>query len=378
MPLNYRHSPPDSAGSGQTGFSLVEIMVGLVIGLLATLVVLQVFSVFEGQKRRTTGTADAQTNGGIALFSMVRDLKNAGFGLIPTGDSAINCTAPVISAAAAAGVTGYTSGVTSLSPVTIYDGSTLSPVSTSDVITIRYGDSAAAGTSEPISSLSGSTANVLNNMGCQPNPGIALLITGPNTCNVTTVTALTGTTAVTLGDITGAAPNVNLSCLGKWSEVTYQVNGGNLERDVYPNIIGSTPIIADIVNIQAQYGISSAANSNQVVQWVDATGPWAAATLTAANRNFIKAVRVAVIARNGLLEKTNVTNSYGGLACDPSTLASTAPVGVCAWVPIATNPVSPAPGIDLSNYPNWQQYRYRVFETIIPLRNVIWSKSVLP
>lgn len=384
MPLNYRHSCSNNTGSGrsgsfQAGFSLVEIMVGLVIGLLATLVILQVFSVFEGQKRTTTGTADAQTNGGIALFSMVRDLKMAGYGLIPTGDSAINCAAPVISAAAASGVPGYTSGVTSLSPVTIYDGSTLSPTSPSDIITVRYGDSAAAGTSVPISTMSGSTATVLNNLGCQPTPGIALLITGPTTCNVTTVTALTGTTAITLGDNTGAAPGINLSCLGKWNEITYQVNGGNLERNVYPSGVGSTPIIADIVNIQAQYGISATANSNQVVQWVDATGPWAANTLTAANRNFIKAVRIAVIARNGLMEKTNVTNSYGGLACDPSTLANTppgAPVGVCAWVPISAS--SPAPGVDLSNYPNWQQYRYRVFETIIPLRNVIWSKSVLP
>ena len=32
----------------QQGFSLIEILVGLVIGLLATLVIMQVFSVFEG------------------------------------------------------------------------------------------------------------------------------------------------------------------------------------------------------------------------------------------------------------------------------------------------------------------------------------------
>jgi type IV pilus assembly protein PilW len=366
--------------SRHAGFSLVEIMVGLVIGLLATLVILQVFSVYEGQKRTTTGTADAQTNGGIALYSMGRDLNMSGFGLLPTGDSAINCSAPAISAAAAAGVTGYTAGVTSLDPVTIYDGSTQTPVSLSDVVTIRYGDSAAAGASMPLTSGPGvNPATVDNNLGCQPNPGIALLISaGAATCNVTTVTALTGTTSITLGDTAGTGGGVNLSCLGKWTEVTYQVNGGNLERDVYPNGLGTTPFIADIVNIQAQYGISNAASSNQIVQWVDATGAWAAGSISIANRNRIKAVRVAVIARNGLQEKKIVTNSYSGQACDPSTLSSTAPVGVCAWVPVSTNPASPAPAIDLSNYPNWQYYRYRVFETIIPLRNVIWAKSVLP
>jgi type IV pilus assembly protein PilW len=375
MPIIHKHAKPH-----QAGFSLVEIMVGLVIGLLATLVILQVFSVYEGQKRTTTGTADAQTNGGIALYSLVRDLKNAGYGLLPTGNAAIKCAAPVISAAAQAGVTVsgtvYSNGVTSLDPVTITDGGG----GLSDSITIRYGDSAAAGSSVSISSPAGSNpVTVLNNLSCQPNPGIALLITGPTTCNVTTVTALPSTTTVTLGDATGAGPMVALSCLGKWSEITYRSNAGNLERNAYPAGAGAnpgTPAVADIVNIQAQYGVSATANSNQVVNWVDATGIWAAGTLTTANRNLVKAVRVAVIARNGSMEKTVINNSYSGMACDPTTLASNTPRGVCAWIPVSST--SPAPAVDLSNYPNWQQYRYRVFETIIPLRNVVWSRSMLP
>jgi type IV pilus assembly protein PilW len=30
---------------------------------------------------------------------------------------------------------------------------------------------------------------------------------------------------------------------------------------------------------------------------------------------------------------------------------------------------------DLSADPNWQCYRYRVFETTVPLRNWIWKSS---
>lgn len=45
----------------QAGFSLIEVMVGLVVSLLVSLVIMQVFAVFEGQKRSTSGTADAQT-----------------------------------------------------------------------------------------------------------------------------------------------------------------------------------------------------------------------------------------------------------------------------------------------------------------------------
>ena len=62
MELNRSHSL-----SHRSGFTLIEIMIGLVIGMLLTLVIIQVMSVFEAQTRTTSGTADAQTNGGIAL-----------------------------------------------------------------------------------------------------------------------------------------------------------------------------------------------------------------------------------------------------------------------------------------------------------------------
>lgn len=365
MSLRNKHSL-----SHQIGFSLVEILVGLVIGLLATLVIMQVFSVFEGQKRTTTGAADSQTNGGIALYSLVRDLQMAGYGLLPVDNSAIKCAAPIISAAAAAGVPGITPGVTSLSPITITDGGTAPGAS--DSITVRYGNSSAAGTPMPITLMNGADASVANNLGCER--GIAILLTGPTTCNVTTATQLTGSTSITLGDTAGATAGIGLACLGQWSEITFRANAGNLERNVYPNV--STPSVADIVNIQAQYGISNnlLTPSNLVDQWVDATAPWDAPTTAARNR--IKAVRVAVVARNGLLEKTNVSNPC-------SSLTSDAPTGLCAWSGTSANPIvaSPAPAINLSNDPDgtsWQRYRYRVFEAIIPLRNVIWSKGVLP
>ncbi len=122
-----------------------------------------------------------------------------------------------------------------------------------------------------------------------------------------------------------------------------------------------------VVNLQAQYGIAASANSNQVTQWVDASGgTWAAPTV--ANRNRIKAIRVAVVARNAKIEPDVVT-----AACSSTTAA--APTGLCAW---AGSVGSPAPTVDLSQGDaNWARYRYRVFETIIPLRNVIWAKDTL-
>lgn len=46
--------------SRHAGFSLVELMVAVVIGLIGTLVMFQVFAVSEGQKRTTASGGDGQ------------------------------------------------------------------------------------------------------------------------------------------------------------------------------------------------------------------------------------------------------------------------------------------------------------------------------
>lgn len=358
----------------QTGFSLVEIMVALVIGLLTTLVIMQVFSFFEGQKRATTGTADAQTNGSIALYTIGRDLQMAGFGLIPVQDSPIECNpAPTIDSGA------YTTPVSTtgarvnldLTPVIITDGGAAAGVS--DSISIAYGTNTMGGVPTLITALVGTTATVDNNLGCRPCD-TALIVSGPN-CTATTVIgptavaancpnaappAFSTTTSLILQDVVGIAAGANLACLGSWNRIVYRVNNGNLE-------VNGVPTLSGIVNMQAQYGISPTAGSNQINQWVEATAATTWNAPTVANRNRIKAVRLVVVARNGVMEKDIVST-----ACSSTTAAS--PTGLCAW---GGSAASPAPTIDLSNDANWANYRYRVFETIIPLRNMIWARETL-
>ena len=60
------------------GFSLVEIMIGVIIGMLGIVIIMKVFLVSEGQKRTTTGGADALENGLMALFTMEQDIRMAG------------------------------------------------------------------------------------------------------------------------------------------------------------------------------------------------------------------------------------------------------------------------------------------------------------
>jgi len=371
MPLVFNSSPLRSS-SAQTGFSLVELLVGLVIGLIVTLVVMQVFSDFEGQKRTTMGTADAQTNGNIALYNVQRDAQLAGYGLpiFAKTNPPLLCSTLKID--------GVDAPVNNLSPITITDGGL--GAGASDSVTIRYGTTPLGGVPviiglvTPTATPPAVTVGVDNNMGCQKDD-VAIVASG-SSCFLTTVNSVTLTKNIELKDGTGIVSGASISCMGNWSSITYAINNNQLERNV-----GSTvsPNVADIVNMQAQYGISTAGNDNKITAWVDATGAtWSPATITVADRNRIKAVRIAVVARNGLLEKESVT-----AVCSSTTAAN--PTGLCAWdaTTVATLPVSPAPSIDLSktangaDNPDWQHYRYRVYETIIPIRSMIWSKDAL-
>ncbi|HTP62515.1 MAG TPA: PilW family protein [Burkholderiales bacterium] len=369
------HPTPRRSRFDPAGFSLIELMVGMALGLLSVLIITQVMSLFEAQRRSTTGSADAQTNGGIALYSISRELQMAGFGLMPITNPSLECNV----------VTYGGTGITGIAPVSITDGVAAAGVDASDTITLRYATSQMGGTVSQVSSLVGNAATVQSNLGCQV--GDATLASAGATCAFSTVTAVSAAgvspITITLANTTNVLSS-NLGCLGQWNEVTYAVNQatGNLDRTSVVNGVSTTvPSVVGVVNLQAQYGISTSATSNQIVQWVDATagGTWDPALITVANRNRIKAVRVAVVARNAKIEPAAVTT-----ACSSIVLA--APTGLCAWDATSAlpNPIalpfiaSPAPTIDLSPADaNWARYRYRVFETIIPLRNVIWAKGTL-
>ncbi|WP_294255761.1 prepilin-type N-terminal cleavage/methylation domain-containing protein [Propionivibrio sp.] len=64
----------------ETGFSLIELMVGMTIGFIAMVVIVQALSVFEGHKRTTTAAADAQENGLLAMMAIEADIRKAGAG----------------------------------------------------------------------------------------------------------------------------------------------------------------------------------------------------------------------------------------------------------------------------------------------------------
>ena len=160
-----------------------------------------------------------------------------------------------------------------------------------------------------------------------------------------------------------------VSNMGRMRRVLYSVAldlnfGGRLQARDLTAGTPATDLADGIVNLQAQYGISAAETTQQVTDWVDASGTWANPAFQDQGR--IKAVRIAVVARSQMQEKDEVQGS----ATSCSNASGTNPKGPCAWKDTAADP---APIIDLSTNPNWKRYRYRVYDTIVPLRNVMWQ-----
>lgn len=366
----------------ESGFSLVELMVGLVIGLFATLVIMQVFSVFEGQKRSTSGTADAQTNGTIALMQLQRHFQTAGYGMpMPMADLENN----LLKCDSVAGA--------ALFPIVIQDSASAA----GDSVTSRYSTSAPGG-GVPITISNANNATpegmqVANNIGCgndremttvkyndtfqdltdttaqsASQPENRVMIMRGNLCGSaviaqqpTNVAAAVATDADASFIKIVAAPagltpvdTDKLSCMGSYLDHILDVNLATNELR-----LNGDPVVSEVVSMQAQYGISAVGTSNAVTAWVDATGTWSVASLAANldNRNRIKAVRVAIALRNGLKEKAAVT-------------------------PVAALPWRAADGtalmtLSVAHLPDWANYRYRVYGTSVPLRNMIWSREAI-
>jgi type IV pilus assembly protein PilW len=94
-------------------------------------------------------------------------------------------------------------------------------------------------------------------------------------------------------------------------------------------------IASDVVSLQAQYGLANDVNSNQITSWVNASGndwSYTATTPTLANRNRIRAIRVALIVRSGQAEREEIPE----VVC--SSLTAAKPSGICAWAGTAADP----------------------------------------
>lgn len=400
------------------GFSLIELMVGLTIGFIAVVIVLQSLSVFESHKRTTTAGVDAQENGLIAMMAIEADIRKAAAGF--NHPSLFSCT-NFFSYYQAVSGTGAAAAVSSFStiPVLISDGVK------ADTISIQSGMRITGAAPTQLSSdmrmmptgvpdhleLDVDRAYDLRGEPASSDdpPADLVVVVNPDfgNCSLMRVSSITGnmlsitngpagkeheynapiaymTTNSWPGFGTRAGQNnyqgalvfrVGSVVLGGMRSITYSVDANNslaASVAVTGAVVENSVVASEVVALQAQYGVSDTPQGKAITAWVNPSGAiWGATALKAntatsiQNLQRIKAIRVAVVARSSQRDAAVVT-----VACTNNNATN---YGPCSWTDdSATNP---APAIDLratAADTEWQHYRYRVYQTVIPMRNLLW------
>ena len=378
------------------GFTIVEVLVGVAIALIGMVFMFQAMGVWEARKRTTSAGSDAQVTGSIAMFTLERDLKLAGYGF--GNATAMGCTVsaydssrtapglfnfPMVPVVITDGVGGapdtlavlYGSGTTMSSAQTF---SNLSPLKmrmntrtgmrNGDLVIAADGGNAVCGLFEVVGNAdadalsidfgAGGYTNYMNNANVSGSvAAVALSATELEALqgrflNNSGVARYNNNTAHGIGIVgaafnMGTAPRLNVWQIANRRILTF--------ANTLDNQTTATEVAEGIVNLQAEYGVDT--NADGIVEWTAA----APAVWTQ-----LRAVRVGLLARSQQFEKNNVladgtevpvtsnAPSWAGGAFTMTNLDGTAD----------TNPGTPN---------DWRRYRYRVYETVIPLRNMLWG-----
>lgn len=341
------------------GFSLIELMVGIAIGMIAVIVISQVFASSEGFRRTTTGTDEATSSGAVAMVGLQRDVKQAGYGLNAFNLSGCNLALP-----APAGWT-----INAIAPITINHPNIPPGDADTDTLTIM----AAGGNSTPegdrvLAQPAATQYAVAAYASFTPGDRlIALPNPTPAPCNVTLETsAPVGTPNIAVATGTPAMTNGVLFNLGTDPRlIVYAVRGGNLTVCDYTanncanpaNVADDAvwvPVAGNVVSLRAEYGRDTTAPTmDAIVDRFDQMAP-----ANACQRARITAVRLVLVARSPQLERDAVTTD----------------AMVPRWAGTAVTAAHPvAVPIDLSDDANWRRYRYRSFEATVPMRNMTWQ-----
>jgi len=373
----------------QSGMSLVELMVGMAIGLIGITIITHLYLVNEKYKRSTTGSGTAQVNGAIALYTLERDIRMAGFGLNHSG--ALGCTCDKVANPNCSSVQYFYDGVYSsppgpaggaLPPLDFVPVKIIETPDLPDSITMLYGNDPermlpgklTESMPQPSSEfkVDGTAGYTINDM---------VLVTNGSSCMMTQVTQVQSAAAhlqhnpgTSLWNPAGGGSSLpafpagaNLFNLGNPVWRTYSIDSAATKSKLQLMEVmtatggptaagGAIPIIDDIVDLQAQYGKDT--DDNGVVETWNTVQP-----TSGAQWQQVLAVRVAVLARSGNYERPEVAG------------------GPCEATTSATRPKWGDAGAE-QDFPTLlvagalpSCYKYRVFETIIPLRNMIWRPA---
>jgi type IV pilus assembly protein PilW len=330
----------------QRGFNLMELLIGLTISLMGLAAVSSMMVTFSKKRGAITQTMATQDNGVMALYRLERDISQAGYGLAPLQ----GCNTVV-------------DGVNSFVPypIVIADGGS----GVSDSILVQGTNPASGIPGTELTVVSGNTMttnayNVRSTTGFSVNDKVVTTNFIP-TCTMTTVTALGGvvgaatvsyTPALAASSAAGYLVFFGASSAGVLTEFfsrTYAIGTNALTVGDYPTYTANN-LVDDIVFLKAQYGMTDSNTSTTVTRWVSG-----ATALSGATVGRVIAIRIGVVARssareNEVIEQPNPLPIFPELADSSGT----------------TDAVS-------FTIPDTRS-RYRAYTTIIPLKNVIWTR----
>ena len=367
------------------GMSLVELMVGAAIGLIGIVIITHVYLTNEQHKRTTTAAGGAQTNGAIALYALEREIRQAGFGL--NSSYAFQCNCDSTANAGCSAIQYYydlkysfppnASMVNSRNALSLYPFIITDAPNAPDVLSVFYG-------SDNERSLSTILVENMVTPGADIKPdGTAgfetnnfVVLQNGTTCAMYQVTGVVAQTLLHADNIwnpsaggtlpTWAKDSTRIFNLGSkpvWK--TYGIANGKLQVTDQLAVLTAGAVSQDlmdgIVDLQAQYG-KDTNNDNAIDVWTKQLPAAFGTNFSATDIAQVKAVRLAVLARSEHYEKPGTA----GDPCEATTAANRPTWGGTDNLPF---PSFDAPGALPSCY------KYRVFETVVPLRNMLWRSE---
>ena len=368
----------------QRGLSLIEVLVGVAIGIIGVLAIFQTVAVWNRHMLTSTAGGDAQVSGALALFDLERDLKQSGHGFG-------NAPAPVMGCDVQAfDTTGRGAFNFTLAPISIVVGAGGAP----DQVNVLYGSSSFFTEAQSFLFSTPTSKTLLRRGGFKM--GDLVLVAdaggaapGSANCSLAEITADTNLDLATVDHANapytsfytgpGAVPRFNppgglafaygagnLYNLGPVPQlITWQIaNNRGLQRG--EAIFNPAPVsVADgVINLKAQFGVDSDISTRIE------PGEWVAALPIGTNWTQVLAIRVAVLVRSRQFEKSNDAGSGAPIAVTTAAPTYFGGAFVMTNVDGTGDAFGGAPNTPDPN--NWRFYRYRVYERVIPLRNVLW------
>ena len=324
-----KKNPDNLRIEANNGFSLIDILVGMVIALLGVIIIFQVFSVSEGVKRTTTSGGDAIQNGASALFTLERSLKGAGYGIFDPNNAAMSLLADAPGTAPVAIIAGG-------SPACGAAGAAVN----SDCLVLKY------------------RGDATYNWDYGSFPPNATFFGGANPPALTFETI-----NVQIDAATKHAQLVSATI----PDPTPGMPGGAAYVTLLPPALNTNNVISDgIVLMKVEYGLDTVNTPPSVVNLWTQTPP--------GNALQVGAVRLVLVARSAQPEDKDAAGKrVQGALCATTTVA---PTWAGSTVVVGTHPVATlldlSGNVGLAATDSWQCYRYKTFETIVPLRNVLW------